>query len=54
MAILGINEEGLVYLYDPGTRVGTSNGSHDVNTYVPVEDIIKGGGTGIWFQLVTK
>lgn len=54
MAILGINEEGLVYLYDPGTRVGTSNGSHDVNTYVPVEDIIKGGGTSVWFQLVTK
>lgn len=54
MAILGINEEGLVYLYDPGTKIGTSNGSHDVNTYVPVEDIIKGGGTGIWFQLVTK
>ena len=54
MAILGINEEGHVYLYDPGTRIGTSNGSHAVNTYVPFEDIIRGGGDVSWFQLVNK
>lgn len=54
MAILGINDEGLVYLYDPGARIGTSNGSHDVNTYVPYADIVKGGGESCWFQLVGK
>lgn len=54
MAILGINDAGNVYLYDPALKKGTSNGSHAVNTFVSTDDIIAGGGESCWFQLVSK
>lgn len=55
MALLTANEEGLVYLSDPGVRKGQKNGyGHAVNTFVPLNDVIKGSGESSWFLMVKE
>lgn len=48
MAILGINEEGLVYLFDTGTARTTArkNKKFGINTWVSIDEVAEGVGKG--------
>lgn len=52
MALLSANEQGLVYLYDPGSKEKKNSWGHAVNSFVPLSDVIKGCGESCWAQLV--
>ena len=55
MSLLTANSEGLVYLYDTGTKIGTKNSwGHAVNTFVPLEDVINHCGKNCTFQLIKE
>lgn len=55
MPILTANEEGLVFLSDTSTKKGTKNGKgHDVNTFVPLTDVINHCGSNCTFQLIKE
>lgn len=55
MSLLTANEEGLVYLYDTGTKTSKKNSwGHPVNTFVPLTDVINHCGSSCSFQLIKE
>ncbi len=52
MAILAINEEGKVFLADTGGAKTTANvnSKYKTNTWVDIQEIIKGAGESTWFM----
>lgn len=52
MALLGVNDNDEVFLSDPNTKYGETNGKGPVNTFISTEYLVKGQIT--WFQLVSK
>lgn len=54
MAILGINENGEVFLSDPGTKRTTSayNNKYKINNWVTIEEIARGAGGTQYFQAI--